>query len=93
MELRVLRGIGIPQRGPNPRVRGVLAVIQALGVDPEQNFYAVPGSGRHYLRDLLPPARVTPRRASGRMAYPAGAVTRSRKRARFETAAGCATAG
>ena len=31
--MRIWCGIGIPQRGAYPRVRGVLAVVQALGVD------------------------------------------------------------
>ena len=37
------RASGIPQGGVYPRVGDVLAVIEALGVDAEQDFDAVPG--------------------------------------------------
>jgi hypothetical protein len=37
------RASGIAQGGVYPGVGGVLAVIEALGVDAQQDFHAVPG--------------------------------------------------
>jgi hypothetical protein len=53
---------GIPQGGIYARVGDALAIVQALGVDAEQDFDAVPGAlGHFYGRDSC----VQPQRDGG----------------------------